>query len=252
MRKRIVAGNWKMNTTPDEGISMILTLVNNIKKSNLNPASVIVIPPFTHLTLFSEVLNENGIGLGCQNIYHKKSGAFTGEISVYMVKNAGVKYVITGHSERRQYFQEDNHLLAEKLKLVLENDLTPIYCCGEKDGERKSGIHFDIIRKQVEEGLFGFTAEQMQKIIIAYEPVWAIGTGNVATPGQAQEIHFFIRNLLSKKYGKLVADEISILYGGSIKASNSPELFSQPDIDGGLVGGASLDMTEFTAIIKSL
>ena len=252
MRKKIVAGNWKMNTTPDEGKTMLLELMHEVHSLQLEHKNVIVIPPFTHLLSFNEILKQSHIRLGCQNIYHELSGAFTGEISISMVKNAGAQYVVIGHSERRQYFGEKNDLLAGKLKIVLDNGLTPIYCCGEKDEERKSGIHFEVIKTQISEGLFNFSSEDILKIIIAYEPVWAIGTGNVATPAQAQEIHLYIRNLLAGKYGNEVANDISILYGGSIKASNSAELFGQPDIDGGLVGGASLNVTDFTGIIKSI
>jgi len=252
MRQKIVAGNWKMNTTPDEGMILLSAILKNSSSLQTQNKQVIIIPPFTHLALFSEILTHSSVKLGAQNIFHETSGAYTGEVSANMIKNAGAKYVLIGHSERRQYFNEGNTLLSKKILLALSTDLLPIYCCGEIEKEREAGLHFEVIQKQIEEGLFHLQTADIQKIIIAYEPVWAIGTGKNASPEQANEIHRFIRNLLSKKYSDNIADNISILYGGSIKSSNAKDLFSMDDIDGGLVGGASLHTNEFIEIFKSL
>ncbi len=253
MRKKIVAGNWKMYTTVEEGISLVNNLIAGLsKEENLNK-TVIVIPPALHLTsIIQTAKNSAGkIHVGAQNCYFEKEGAYTGEISPRMLSHAGVEYVILGHSERRQYFNESNQLLAKKTIAVLEEKMTPIYCCGETLEQRESGKYKDVIKAQIEEGLFDLSAAQISNIIVAYEPVWAIGTGKTASPEQAQEIHAFIRSLFALKYGAAIAEQLPILYGGSVKPGNAAELFSQADIDGGLVGGAALKADDFLGIINA-
>ena len=249
MRKNIVAGNWKMNTTVSEGLKLAQEI--NTKAETLNTETgIIIIPPFVHLSKIQETLSAK-VKIGAQNCSAKEQGAFTGEISVKMLKDINIEYCLVGHSERRQYHNEDNQLLKQKTDLLLAYDITPIYCCGENLEERENNQHFDVIKKQINESLFHLNIEQIKKIIIAYEPVWAIGTGKTATPEQAQEIHKFIRNLLTEKYNKNTADNITILYGGSCKPSNAKELFSMQDIDGGLIGGAALKSEDFIEIVKS-
>ena len=249
MRKKIVAGNWKMNTTLAEGVQLAKDVV---AKAVEVPTSVklIVGTPFTHLASVAEVVKGSGVGLSAQNCADKEKGAFTGEVSAAMVASTGAEYVILGHSERREYYGETNAILVEKIALALANGLDVIFCVGEKLDERESNRHFEVVGSQIKEVLFGLTPEQMKRIIVAYEPVWAIGTGKTATSNQAEEIHAFIRETLSEKFGQL-ADEISILYGGSCKPSNTKELFACKDIDGGLIGGASLKAEDFIAIAKS-
>ena len=249
MRKQIVAGNWKMNTTLAEGVQLAKDVV---AKAVEVPTSVklIVGTPFTHLASVAEVVKGSGVGLSAQNCADKEKGAFTGEVSAAMVASTGAEYVILGHSERREYYGETNAILVEKIALALANGLDVIFCVGEKLDERESNRHFEVVGSQIKEVLFGLTPEQMKRIIVAYEPVWAIGTGKTATSNQAEEIHAFIRETLSEKFGQL-ADEISILYGGSCKPSNAKELFACKDIDGGLIGGASLKAEDFIAIAKS-
>jgi triosephosphate isomerase len=252
MRQRIIAGNWKMYTTVVEGSKLINDLISVIHESKLDNKKVIVIPPFTHLSeIATQLRGVVGIYLGAQNCHYETQGAFTGEVSVPMLAGIGVKYVVIGHSERRQYFHEDNELLSRKVQAVLTGELTPIYCCGETLQEREAERHFDVVSEQLEKGLFGLSAEDISKVIIAYEPVWAIGTGRTASPAQAQEIHAHIRQLLTKFYGNEVAESIPVLYGGSVKPDNAAELFGQPDIDGGLVGGASLKAGDLGAIIAA-
>ena len=251
MRKRIVAGNWKMNTTLQEGKMLLSRLLDASLPNDVN-RKIIIIPPFTHLSEFGNLLKDSPILLGAQNISYEVSGAFTGEVSASMVKACGSDYVIIGHSERRQYFNENNDLLALKIDLALDHELTPIYCCGEREEDRDKGTYFSIIGQQIKEGLFHLDNKHITKLMIAYEPVWAIGTGKNATPSQAQEVQAFIRKMLSEKYGTNISSEITILYGGSIKGTNACELFTQPDIDGGLVGGASLNIPEFLQIIEAL
>jgi triosephosphate isomerase len=251
MKKKVVAGNWKMNTSPAEGIALaeqLITSVNSI--SGLRP-KVIIAPPFTHLTQMSAMLSGKGIMLAAQNCSSYAKGAYTGEVSASMIAACGAQSVIIGHSERRAYFKEDNATLATKVNIALENGLMPIYCCGETLEEREGGKLFDVVKQQIEEGLFHLTAESFAKIMVAYEPVWAIGTGKTATTGQAGEMHEFIRKLFEEKYGEAIAKDLVILYGGSVNASNAKDLFSTPHIDGGLVGGASLKAEEFVQIIKS-
>lgn len=251
MRKKIVAGNWKMNKTAEEALVLTSEIVNIYKDEVRNDAEVVLIPPYVHLTAIHGLAKGSAIKTGAQDCSRYEKGAYTGEISAAMLKSLGLQYVIIGHSERRQYHLEGNALLAEKTNMALKNSLTPIYCCGETLAEREKEIHFDIIRAQVSEGLFHLSQEEITKCVIAYEPVWAIGTGKTASSEQAQEVHAFIRQLLAEKYGKETASAIRILYGGSVKPDNSKELFAQPDIDGGLIGGAALVSRDFIEIIKS-
>ncbi|MBR5101155.1 MAG: triose-phosphate isomerase [Bacteroidales bacterium] len=250
MRKKIVAGNWKMNTTVTEGIALAEAIV---AQSNELPKGVnlVVAPPFTHLTAVAQVLKGSAIALSAQNCADQPKGAFTGEVSAAMLKDAGCRYTILGHSERREYYGETSEKLVKKMALAFENGLKVIFCVGEKLEERQEGHHFDVVSAQISDVLFGLTPEQMANVVIAYEPVWAIGTGVTATSEQAQEIHAFIRKTLAAHFGEAVAEETTILYGGSCKPSNAKELFACPDIDGGLIGGASLKAGDFIAIAKS-
>jgi len=252
MRKKIVAGNWKMNKSYDEGIALIEETVTLLNKEKIKGVEVIFCPPFIHLHKASKLVkDEKHIYTGAQNCYSEESGAYTGEISCSMIQSAGAEYVIIGHSERRQYFNETNKQLATKVNIALKHKLTPIYCCGEPLEIRDSNKHFELVGSQIKEGLFHLTQQEMLKVVIAYEPVWAIGTGKTATKEQAQEMHAFIRKTIAQRYDLKTAEEISILYGGSCKPSNAPELFAQPDVDGGLIGGAALVATDFVGIIKS-
>lgn len=250
MRKNIVAGNWKMNTTLPEGIQLAKDV--NAELANFAPkCDVIICTPFTHLASVNAVIDAEKLGLGAENCADHKSGAYTGEVSAAMVASTGAKYVILGHSERRQYYGEDSAILREKVALALENGLTPIFCIGEVLEQREAGIQNQVVEQQIVEGLFNLSAEDFGKIILAYEPVWAIGTGKTATSDQAQEMHAHIRNVIANKYGKEVAENTSILYGGSCKPSNAAELFAKPDVDGGLIGGASLKAADFMGIVKA-
>ena len=249
MRKNIVAGNWKMNTTVAEGVQLAQEVNAAVAASDNLKCDVVVGVPFTHLTSVKGVLTH--VSLSAENCADHKSGAYTGEVSAAMVASTGAEYVILGHSERRGYYNETIEVLKEKVDLALENGLKVIFCCGESLDERKAGTHFDVIKKEIEGSLFHLSAEQMSSIVIAYEPIWAIGTGETATAEQAQEIHGFIRSLLSNKYGATVADDTTILYGGSCKPSNAAELFAKPDIDGGLIGGASLKAADFMGIVTA-
>jgi len=250
MRKQIVAGNWKMNTNIAEGISLALELRELENKFNDN-IEVVVIPPFTHISEISNVLSDTDIKIGAQNCASEEKGAYTGEISAEMIASLEAKYVTIGHSERRAYYGETNSILNKKVKLAIKNNLTPIYCCGEKLEEREAKNHFDVVKTQISEGLFDLDNKDFSKIVIAYEPVWAIGTGVTASPEQAQEIHEFIRNIITEKYGKEIAENISILYGGSVKPSNANEIFGKTDVDGGLIGGAALKSNDFMGIINA-
>jgi len=251
MRKNIVAGNWKMNKTFEEADDLLFDLAESLKDLELENEEVIVCPPAIYLEMSTDVGLENNFAVGAQNCASEASGAYTGEISAAMLKSLEVQYCIVGHSERRKYYHETHEDLEKKVNLLLDNDISPIFCCGEVLEERESEKHFDIIKAQISESLFGLNAEELLNIVIAYEPVWAIGTGKTASSAQAQEMHAFIRGLLSEKYGTEVANEITILYGGSCNAKNAQELFSQNDVDGGLIGGASLKAEDFLAIIKS-
>lgn len=250
MRKNIVAGNWKMNTTLPEGIKLAEEVNEALKNFKAN-CDVIICVPFTHLASINNVIDKEKLGLGAENCADHKSGAYTGEVSAAMVASTGANYVILGHSERRQYYGEDGEILRAKVALALENGLTPIFCIGEVLEEREAGKQNEVVTKQLEEGLFNLSAEDFGKIIIAYEPVWAIGTGKTATAEQAEEIHAYIRNVIAEKYSKEVAENTSILYGGSCKPGNAAELFAKPDVDGGLIGGASLKCEDFMGIVKA-
>ena len=250
MRKNIVAGNWKMNTTVPEGVELAKAVV---EKSAEVPAEVglIVATPFTHLACVAEVLKGSKVQLSAQNCADHEKGAYTGEVSVAMLKSVGCEYTILGHSERRQYYGETDEKLVEKVKLALAAGLKVILCVGENLDQREAGKHFDVVTDQTKAVLYNFTAEEMANIVVAYEPVWAIGTGKTATADQAEEIHACIRKVLADKFGAKVADDTTILYGGSCKPSNAKELFAQPDIDGGLIGGAALKADDFIAIALS-
>lgn len=249
MRKQIVAGNWKMNTTVPEGVELAKAVV---AKSEAVPSNVklIVATPATHLTSVAAVLSER-VELSAENCADHVSGAYTGEVSAAMVKSTGAKWSILGHSERRQYYGETDEKLVEKTKLALAEGLGVILCVGENLEQREAGKHFDVCEAQIKNVLYNFTAEDMKNIVVAYEPVWAIGTGKTATSEQAEEIHAFIRKVLADKFGAVVAEETSILYGGSCKPSNAKELFAQKDIDGGLIGGAALKADDFIQIALS-
>jgi triosephosphate isomerase (TIM) len=252
MRQKIVAGNWKMNKTFEEAnilASEVMGMVNDEVKGN---TKVVFCVPFPYLATIKNLLgNHPRIAVGAQNCSEHESGAYTGEVSAGMLKSMNIPYVILGHSERRQYFGENGPLLAKKVDVALKHSLTPIFCCGEPLEVREKNEHEKLVKKQVEESLFHLDATALQKIVIAYEPVWAIGTGKTASAQQAQEMHAVIRKHIAGKYGQPLADGISILYGGSVNAANAKELFGCPDVDGGLVGGASLKSREFTDIIKS-
>lgn len=248
MRKYIIAGNWKMNKTGAETVQLVNALVPRV--ATLKKVDVVVCPPFTSLSSASEALKNSTIGLGAQNMYWEESGAFTGEVSASMLKTVGCQYVIIGHSERRQFFGETNQTVNKKTKKAISAGLIPIVCVGETLEERQSGITEKIVQAQLTEGLAGISTEEMQKVIIAYEPVWAIGTGVTATPEQAEAVHAFIRGLVEKLYNKEIAAGLRIQYGGSMKAENTEELLNQPDIDGGLIGGAALKAESFLGIIE--
>ncbi len=249
MRKNVVAGNWKMNTTLEEGVELA-NQINGLLKGKTVNCDVVVCVPFTHLTSVNAVLEPELVKLGAENCSEHEKGAYTGEVSASMVKSTGATHVILGHSERRQYFGENNEQLLAKTKLALANGLTPIFCVGEVLEERENGSYNEVVKGQVE-ALFELSAEDFGKIIIAYEPVWAIGTGKTATAEQAQDMHAHIRKVVEDKYGKQVAEDTSILYGGSCKPSNAKELFAKPDVDGGLIGGAALQAESFLGIIEA-
>lgn len=250
MRQNIVAGNWKMNKTLQEGIELAKE-VNSLVAGITPKCQIVLGTPFTHITEVVKTVDAGKIGVAAQNCADKASGAYTGEIAASMIQSTGAKYVILGHSERRTYYGETNAILKEKTDLALANGLTPIFCIGEVLAEREAGKHFEVVKSQIEEALFHLSAEAFGKIVLAYEPVWAIGTGKTASSEQAQEIHAFIRQTLVAKYGQEVANNTSILYGGSCNAANAKELFANPDVDGGLIGGASLKAADFLAIITA-
>lgn len=248
MRKQIAAGNWKMNLTFEEGENLV-----NALKSVSKPDNVLTIVgvPTPYLKSFQDICENESLCVAAQNIHHEQKGAYTGETSANMVKSIGVKYVIIGHSERREYQNESNELLKTKVDLALEHGLTPIFCCGESLDIRKSGSQNDFVSNQLKESLFHLAAEDLSRLIIAYEPIWAIGTGETASPKQAQEMHQALRSFIGDSYGQDIANGISILYGGSVKPANAKDIFGQADVDGGLVGGASLKAEDFTQIIHS-
>ena len=252
MRKQIAVANWKMNLTIQQGETLVKELVEATQKLNENQEAVFAVP-FPYLVNVKNILaGKSHVFVAAQNCYNKVSGAYTGEVSAEILKSIGTDYVIIGHSERREYFAESNQVLADKIDICTEYGLKPIFCCGEALEIREAGTQNIFVEKQIKESLFHLSAAQLTGFVIAYEPIWAIGTGKTATSAQAQEIHVYIRSVLTTGYGNDVAESISILYGGSVKAANAKEIFSQPDVDGGLVGGASLMATEFAAIIRSL
>jgi triosephosphate isomerase len=249
MRKTIIAGNWKMYKNIVEAIELSNGLKRELFKLDFEAVDVVICPPFTALAEVAEVLNESDISLGAQDMHWQDEGAFTGEVSALMLKEAGCQYVIIGHSERRQFFAETNETINKKLKAALRHELTPIICVGENLQERQANKTFKVIEDHLKNGLVDITSEQMLKTVIAYEPVWAIGTGQTATAEQAQEAHKYIRDLLRKMYGDDTAESVRIQYGGSVKPENIAELIVKPDVDGALVGGASLKIDSFTAIV---
>lgn len=255
-RKKIVAGNWKMNKNLFEGKQLVADILGAELKCNLDNAGncqVIICPPFTQLELAASQLKDKpAFTLGAQNCHQGKSGAYTGEISAEMLKSVGVSYVIIGHSERRQYFNEDANLLAQKVNSVLDQELKVIFCMGEPLEIREANTQNEYVKQQIEASLFHLNTDQLDNIVLAYEPIWAIGTGKTASKEQAQEMHAFIRSVIAEKYGAEAADKMSILYGGSCKPDNAKELFEQPDVDGGLIGGAALNAKDFIAIVEAL
>ncbi len=251
MRKQIVAGNWKMNNDLDASKSLVKKITKKLKKKSLKDTRVIVAPTFVSLQKVAYKAKGTKVEVAAQNMHQAKSGAFTGEISAEMLKSVGVNIVILGHSERREYFGETDVILAEKVNAALENKLEVIFCFGEVLEDRKSEKHFSVVESQIKNGLFHLEASAWDNIILAYEPVWAIGTGETASPEQAQEMHAFIRKIVADKYNQEVANNVSILYGGSVKPSNAKEIFSKEDVDGGLIGGAALNADDFIELVKS-
>ena len=252
MRKKIVAGNWKMNMVLSEGLALAGSVKRHMSEHPSGKAVAVLCTPFIHLASVAEIIKGTQLGLGAQNCASEAAGAYTGEVSADMIKSTGAQYVIIGHSERRTYYNEDDSLLNKKTVLALKSGLMVIFCCGEVLHEREKQIHFEVVKRQLNEGLFNLQKEDLKNIIIAYEPVWAIGTGLTASPQQAQEMHNFIRTLVQERYGKEVADDTTILYGGSCKPSNAAEIFAMPDVDGGLIGGASLKKEDFCAIVSAI
>jgi len=250
MRKKIVAGNWKMNMNLQDGIALAKELNETLKADKPN-CGVVICTPFIHLASIAQFLDQDIIGLGAENCADKEKGAFTGEVSAEMVKSTGAQYVILGHSERREYYKETPEILKEKVLLAQKNGLKVIFCIGESLAEREAGKQNEVVKAELEGSVFNLSEEDFRKIVIAYEPIWAIGTGKTATAEQAEEIHAYIRSIIAEKYGNAVAEDTTILYGGSCKASNAPELFAKPDIDGGLIGGASLKCADFKGIIDA-
>ncbi|AUC85285.1 triose-phosphate isomerase [Polaribacter sp. ALD11] len=252
MRTKIVAGNWKLNNDKEESKKLIKSLKKAIKENKLKNTRVIVAPTFVNLSSSVKAAKKSKIEVVAQNMHQASNGAFTGEVSADMLKAVGVETVILGHSERRTYFNETDAALAEKVNTVLEKGMETIFCFGELLEDRKSENHFTVVESQLKNALFHLEAKDWKSIILAYEPVWAIGTGETASPEQAQEMHAFIRGIIEKKYDKKVADKVSILYGGSVKPANAEEIFSKPDVDGGLIGGAALNVKDFTGIINAI
>lgn len=248
MRKKIVAGNWKMNNDLSETEYLLEDLKGQVIPNEVN---VMVAPTFTNLQFAFTSLKNYPIEVAAQNMHQDQSGAFTGEVSAQMLKSVGVHTVILGHSERRAYFHENNAVLAEKISAALQNEMNAIYCFGEELADRKGENHFKVVETQLKEGLFHIADSDWKQIILAYEPVWAIGTGETASPEQAQEMHQFIRKTISENYSEAIAENVSILYGGSVKPDNAKEIFGQPDVDGGLIGGAALDAKSFMAIVNA-
>jgi len=251
MRKQVVAGNWKMNKNVQESTQLATEIVSKVKDLTLNNTRVIVTPTFVNISEVVNVTKGSAVEVAAQNMHQAKSGAYTGEISAEMLTSLGLKIVILGHSERREYFGETDAILAKKVDAALENNLEVVFCFGEVLEDRKSDNHFNVVESQIKNGLFHLEASAWKNIILAYEPVWAIGTGETASPEQAQEMHAFIRKIVADKYNQEVADSVSILYGGSVKPSNAKEIFSKEDVDGGLIGGAALNSDDFVSLVKS-
>lgn len=252
MRKKIVAANWKMNLTLEDGKTLVENILSSLPELN-ESKQVVIAPPFLHITQSAQLLDEyEHIHIGAQNVASEASGAFTGEVSANMLNSAGVQYIIIGHSERRQYFKEDDAVLVKKIDLALSNNLQVIFCCGEPLDIRDANTQNEFVAKQIEAALYHLNAEQLKNVVIAYEPIWAIGTGRTATSAQAQEMHAHIRHTLSEKYGNEAAESMSILYGGSCNDKNAKELFACADVDGGLIGGASLKAETFLPIINAM
>ena len=252
MRKQIAAANWKMNLSQNEAETLLNEILATEHSLKANQEAIFAVPAIYIPLAVQKLSGKNNVFVAAQNCHQKTSGAYTGEIAASMYASAGVHHIVLGHSERREYFAESDALLAEKTDAVLAIGSTPIFCCGEPLSIREAGTQNSFVEAQLKNSLFHLSADQIVKVVIAYEPIWAIGTGKTATSDQAQEIHAYIRSVFATKYGASIADQISILYGGSVKASNAKEIFSQPDVDGGLVGGASLIATEFAAIINAL
>ncbi len=252
MRKQIAAANWKMNLTYQQGEQLLDDILNAGVKLNEHQQAIFAVPSPYLLMTRSAVEEELNYFASAQNCYNKKSGAYTGEISAEMLNSINIKYCVLGHSERREYFNESNAMLAEKVNLCFDNFITPIFCCGEPLAIREAGTQNEFVATQLKESLFHLPADKVKTLVIAYEPIWAIGTGKTATTEQAQEMHQYLRSVLAAQYGEEVANEIPILYGGSVKANNAKEIFASPDVDGGLVGGASLVAADFVEIIKAL
>ena len=246
-RKKIVAGNWKMNMTLDESVN----LINELKQISTNDVDIKIAPSFTNLNKAVSLLDSYKIEVIAQNVHPEERGAFTGEISIKMLKSVGVHSVIIGHSERRKYFNENDSILSKKAKTAIDNSLNIIFCVGEELPEREKGNHFELIKNQIINGLFGLDKDQIKNVVVAYEPVWAIGTGKTAENYQIQEMHEYIRKLFNDKYGSDISQQIRILYGGSVKPNNAEEIFSLNDVDGGLIGGASLNFSDFNAIVQA-
>ena len=252
MRSKIVAGNWKMNKTYGETKKFVDELKDAVKGLKLKNTRVIIAPPYTNLQKASKKTKNTRIEVAAQNMHQAENGAYTGEISASMIKSVHVKTVILGHSERREYFGETNELLAQNVDAALKNNLEVIFCFGEVLEDRKNKNHFKVVEEQIKKALFHLTSKEWKKIVLAYEPVWAIGTGETASPEQAQEMHAFVRELVAERYISDVSENVSILYGGSVKPANAEEIFSQEDVDGGLIGGAALKVEDFTALIKAI
>ena len=246
-RKKIVAGNWKMNMTLDESVN----LINELKQISTNDVDIKIAPSFTNLNKAVSLLDSSKIEVIAQNVHPEERGAFTGEISIEMLKSVGVLSIIIGHSERRKHFNENDSILSKKAKTAIDNSLNIIFCVGEELSEREKGNHFELIKNQIINGLFGLDIDQIKNVVVAYEPVWAIGTGKTAENYQIQEMHEFIRKLFNDKYGNEISQKIRILYGGSVKPNNAEEIFSLNDVDGGLIGGASLNFSDFNAIVQA-
>ena len=251
MRKKIVAGNWKMNLTKEQSLALVSEISKNVQNLS-EDTDVIVSPSYVNLSSVVEATGRNEkVQVAAQNMHFAENGAYTGEISAEMLESIGVTTVILGHSERREYFNEGAHLLTKKVEQALEHKMRIIFCFGEKLEDRQANNHFDIVKEQLQDSLFHLNDVDWDSIVLAYEPVWAIGTGETASPEQAQEMHAFVRNLIKNKYDDVVSNRLSILYGGSVKPANAQEIFSKPDVDGGLIGGAALNASDFTAIVKA-